>query len=912
MADFSLDDLTLAFKKALRDVDTSPFRRGESSGTESKKRGNAGHMLDSSMSNLNRGFKSLHGNTRALEESFQQMVGWAGRLVGLGVLAGAVDDLVSGIKHTVTTYQKLSDIGQNFGGSMLVMQQQAGAAGLTLEEFSRTLTRNSKVAAVFANSQNLGATSLGQFERSMRDSIKQFGYYGMSLSEVSDMSADYAENLRITGLLARSNKTEEQGNFADLMTNVTALADVTGKSREEIMKGMTEASHAGSLAAYLALHANDKNAAQQAQAASVMTATFAAINPELAQFAGNMVDLRQVPYALSEGLGAELNKAGANDMIGFIQQVTGTVRAGEKIDPRAIGERMKQLAALDQQKVAMLNDPKLSAMFADMANMNWDNWAKDLQKQNDPLTKAAMDFETTLHQITGDFRTEFYSGLVKSVYGPDATHFGKGFQDSMAKLKDQFASLSTSLGMVAGDLAKIAVAVLPWLITLLNGLTETVNGLNTAIDKATGGFLGSGWSTLISLGAVIGGLYLIFKKFLGGALTMRRNLSKRMGEWSAGVFGGRLGRSFGGKGAVAGAADELGKIRGSSCLEPLYVYVCNEGFKGGGGGGGGGGGFGGGGTKAAIAGEEEEVAAKGVKGLLRRSSGAIKSLAHGWGGALLDGAGFLFINGALDWVTSELQSSGTIGDTTGGILTDLVNPALSMGLTKVGSKLGKKALSSVSGRLMSGLSSSAIGSEAATTAGLATDLGEVGAGLGAVGEVGAGLGVAGEIATGGAALLAGATAPVWLVPALIAAGVGIAGVGAYELLKNNPSSSPYNTRTKEEREARYNAMNPPPTAADYNSRWADANEIQANLATLAPPPDDHHAPASHFNTRTAAGREAQAKYNAEHLAALKAIKDNTDATKNNTGYGAVISKQMANDQAKKNPSWWQVALQAIN
>src|ERR1044072_827576 len=149
--------------------------------------------------------KVLQGNTQAASMGFSQLV----KFLGLGAFSTAITAAINGLQDMARTYNRLTDVGVDFNGSMLEMERQAGAAGESLEEMGRQIVKNSTVISQMSSDQLKGVDTFNRFQRGVRDNLKQFGYYGMTMSQVNDASGEYLETLRETGQLDRLDNDKQ-------------------------------------------------------------------------------------------------------------------------------------------------------------------------------------------------------------------------------------------------------------------------------------------------------------------------------------------------------------------------------------------------------------------------------------------------------------------------------------------------------------------------------------------------------------------------------------------------------------------------------------------------------------------------------------------------------------------------------
>ena len=218
---------------------------------------------------------TLIGQTHNLEHNLQQLgqAAWnsqagfdkmLGPLIGLGGLLGFV---AQGFAETVEIYRKSVAMGETFNGSIAQMSKAAHDAGLTIEQMASMMHNNSAVLSAF------GPEQLAKMTGATRELMHQFAMFGMSVEEVDTWFGQYLESQRVLGLSERLGADEAAKSFAKLVETTTALARITGRQRDEILRDMMKESKAADL--FLASVQVSKELGEEA--ARTMTQTAGAV-----------------------------------------------------------------------------------------------------------------------------------------------------------------------------------------------------------------------------------------------------------------------------------------------------------------------------------------------------------------------------------------------------------------------------------------------------------------------------------------------------------------------------------------------------------------------------------------------------------------------------------------------------------
>jgi hypothetical protein len=344
-----------------------------------------------------------------------------------GALAGVFHYLIDSTMRLVGTYNKLSDIGQLFQGSLIEMQRQAADAGLSLQEYSEIVQKHSTLAAVMNMQQDQTGRSLNALQKSVRDTLKPMGFYGMSLSEVTNATADVADNFRMSGWLYRTTADDQRKAVGSFVEELTALAMASGKSRQKIMEDANRAMRDTGALATLALTGN----ARSAEALMKTTATLSSmgdLGPQLSTLLGEAV--RTGSAALTQQ-GQQMINLGMSDAVSMIDDLARKVRAGYvptiEDQIQIAGNMTKVLQShMPSLQALSISNPEAAKFIAGIGQLygiKWDDVYKKMKDTQDalaanPYTQLALTFESTFHEITAQFRQGLYESVLRS-FVPD-------------------------------------------------------------------------------------------------------------------------------------------------------------------------------------------------------------------------------------------------------------------------------------------------------------------------------------------------------------------------------------------------------------------------------------------------------------------------------------------------------------
>ena len=482
---------------------------------------------------------------------------YALKLIGVGGAFGvAIDSMIRGFTHMTQTYSKLTDVGQNFGGSIFQMQKQAADSGMTLEEFGTQVIKSSTLVAQMGDSHTKGAVAFTKYQMSVRDSLSEFGMFGMTLSQVNDAAADYAETQRVTGQWGKLNETERQRATSDFIKEVTDMAAATGKSREEIMK-MVNQLERNPMAAAMAANLNK----QQKKAYDSMLAGLSSLPgqsgkiaaeqmQELVQHQGRIWETQFGQSAIAHG------QTQVNDvaMERYNRMMRGEGWKNEDYGTeKALGESLVRAAptisAIDSGNPSLApGGAQLETLGTELQNLDaemkkiQERQADAKRRDDSGITQAMEMFESNFNKITAAFRDGLYGQIVKYLAPgtTDPAERMKAFAEGVEKTKDIMSSLGEAVGFLFGIVVELTPAI-KWVV-------GSVISLGEGIDNFLKKFM-PGWAAaLITVGTGVAAFMGIKKLF--GMLTGAMRIDARV----VNVFARGLGSGFGGGGGGGGSA----------------------------------------------------------------------------------------------------------------------------------------------------------------------------------------------------------------------------------------------------------------------------------------------------------------------------------------------------------------------
>lgn len=187
----------------------------------------------------------------------------------VGLVANGFQKIAAFQESNLEMYQKISQNGISFGGSLTDMRLAASKMGLSIEEFTSIMKNHSQAFALMGENADDGAKSFKNLSIQMYNSRvgDNLRALGLTTAEVNESMANY---IAMTG---GRNKKEMQNTdqliaeTAQYVEHLTVLSEITGKNRKEEEEKLKQLSMQAAWENYIAkLRITDPKAAEKATA----------------------------------------------------------------------------------------------------------------------------------------------------------------------------------------------------------------------------------------------------------------------------------------------------------------------------------------------------------------------------------------------------------------------------------------------------------------------------------------------------------------------------------------------------------------------------------------------------------------------------------------------------------------------
>jgi hypothetical protein len=193
--------------------------------------GNVAKGVTEAMGKMLSGVSILGNSTGRISEGVAQLVG-----VGIDLVTSAVQQQLENSQKIVNSYQNISKTGVTFGGNLERMASSAAKGGMSIDTYSKFITKNVESLNALGGSVGQGAELVTKFGKGIIGSDKKLlAMYG-SYDEVNGAIADYMAMQARYGVNTVKTDKDLQAGAKEYLYNMKELSDLTGKSADALKK----------------------------------------------------------------------------------------------------------------------------------------------------------------------------------------------------------------------------------------------------------------------------------------------------------------------------------------------------------------------------------------------------------------------------------------------------------------------------------------------------------------------------------------------------------------------------------------------------------------------------------------------------------------------------------------------------
>ncbi len=166
-------------------------------------------------------------------------------IVGLKNLAEVVQIAVAGMVD-------LYDAGISLNGSFINLMRVAGQSNIGLIELIEAVKNHSASITRMSTESNKGIAAFGELSLAVRENIKDFDYFGLSIAETNEILGEYLDTQMVAGQLQKLDRARTAEAVGGYIKELTRLSLFTGKRRKQVQAEVEEVARKTSIAAVLA------------------------------------------------------------------------------------------------------------------------------------------------------------------------------------------------------------------------------------------------------------------------------------------------------------------------------------------------------------------------------------------------------------------------------------------------------------------------------------------------------------------------------------------------------------------------------------------------------------------------------------------------------------------------------------
>jgi hypothetical protein len=151
------------------------------------------------------------------------------------LLGGFFAPIAGAIEKSVGAFQKSTEAGATFGGSVNNMARAASGAGMTLDKFANLIAQNGDSLRLLGGTTEDGANRFAQLSKQLRTGgyMSSLNDLGFTTEEVNQGMANYIGYLGRTGKIGNKSNAELAAGSAKYLKEMDMLAKITGETRKE-------------------------------------------------------------------------------------------------------------------------------------------------------------------------------------------------------------------------------------------------------------------------------------------------------------------------------------------------------------------------------------------------------------------------------------------------------------------------------------------------------------------------------------------------------------------------------------------------------------------------------------------------------------------------------------------------------
>lgn len=437
-----------------------------------------------------------------------------------GLVASGLMRIAQFQEDNMKTYQQISSVGANFGGSLTNMRIAAAGTSMDLQQFGAMITKNSETLAMLGGGVDAGTKNFARLSKELMssDAGKYLQSLGMTTEQVNQGMLSY---INMTGgrtsqeLASTKNLTN---SAAEYMSQLDGLARLTGKSKEAQQAELDAASKNAAFQAQL----QGMSEEQRAKAVAGMANALAlggkgAVDAFQSKLMGIAPDKAGQMFIATAGEMANVVDKSAGmvtDSSKNVKDMTGTMKEGMRAAQTDMGKYSKEtLFAIIRAGGPLAESLQAMGITATKAN-TMTNEQIDTALKKVELDNSEAEAMAAANKGLKDLGAALIGIIspVVSILTPVFGYLGKALS-SFAVTIDKLPETGK---MIVSVLGAIGVSYLAYSLLQKKKLAEEVSRGAIRTIAGGGGAAGGGAGALGELGKVGGGIGPVLEGLASG------------------------------------------------------------------------------------------------------------------------------------------------------------------------------------------------------------------------------------------------------------------------------------------------------------------------------------------------------------------------------------------------------------
>lgn len=193
--------------------------------------GNVAKGVTEAMGKMLSGITILGSGTGRVSEGLAQLAG-----IGIDLVTSAIQQQLEASQKLVNNFTNISKTGVTFGGSLDGLQRAAAKGGMSIDTYSKFVTKNAENLSYLGGSVTDGAAKITRLGKDIGTFDKKLlAMYG-SYDELAGGVSDYMATMSRYGINVTKTDKDLSAGAREYLYNMKELSDLTGKSAEALKK----------------------------------------------------------------------------------------------------------------------------------------------------------------------------------------------------------------------------------------------------------------------------------------------------------------------------------------------------------------------------------------------------------------------------------------------------------------------------------------------------------------------------------------------------------------------------------------------------------------------------------------------------------------------------------------------------